>query len=1342
MREKLVSVLAALFEVLVLASSEVRRGRVRAYFKQLFGSESPVGPALESLKLLTLGEERQVVADTYGGVSRLNTKTDRIETIITEVNQGVQSLRSEHRERSNLADVDKLRRILVPSPFPDDFYNAFKKSTVPGTGDWILEDEGLNAWLRGEKPYLWISGNAGQSGILDAQRKTRRLTVGKGTGKSYLTARIIAWRKETMDRHTSVGYFFFRANNPETRSVLQALRDVAYQLSESDAFYAKDLMQRLHSRNDIKTVASAFRQLFSASIGADQVARTKYVFLDGIDEADKEEVKELLSILAPTQQPACAPHFQFALIGRSYVSDDVTLALDLPALGQALNTVQVTPDRNAKDVNAFIYDSVLHSRVLNRTSVDFKTKVIEALEKQADGLFIVAKFMLDDVNRKRHQSSILASLESYPKEIDGVLQKTLENLSKTIHEDDARDLNEMLRWVACAEEVLTLEQLESALTMKFKDPPLVPLEESIRGQYACFFELEREDGLTTDDLVKDLERARRDLSRDLSPARRMSTGRSLSVGEASNPPRRLSAAGRGSLSRHSSPGTGQLSPTRQLSPGHGSDVIIDAESDTGFRSNKSTTRVTFFHTSVREFFRSGHAAKVAPSDSDGWTVGFDIHEARIHILRTCLKVFIGAEWFQGLDLGHGKEAMRQYAAWYWQEHVAAIDPATVSRDDKRELGPQLYKMLTDENTILDWSIMYEKNDEGLEVLTDGNIEGLRRWFSDSDVVESLTPEAKAFAKQSTEKGSNVCEAIGRLYAKAWLSGDFEQYVPTLFCFKIVQNVAFMDAGYEWSHANVHWPDISIEERVAKATGWAAHPETAHWHRRVGSTYLTLGMHTDALKHYDAALKMDHNSVETSGRIAYCLFREKRYGAALEQALECAAIEELDAQDAALREPALRNSRWRLYKDYYLVAQCSYHTGKVDLAHEYFHKAIKSAADADLSQSEFLEPETGYLEVLAAESLDSEVMELVEEMSRHVTGNKHGQSRFVELLLEKHNSPLVMDWIPKAASKTGKSEFLLERLELAMNIADTMRYSLAVLCLRLAVGTTCAYSRNVDEAMLTFEQISLLEYRPRGSIPTRLAYAASFQKLAALYKQKALHGGLETPEATGWIAKLEAVQQRQDEHRNFNMPANMLGSDVNAASIYLASFYRRLGRESDATALLKSLFRDSLDLLSDAEPLNDVFALENLLRIFIAADDVPNAQALARSMRRVNPEASIGTTPGDSPTERRGAPKLPDIQAHERSCFQCFDAVPAWDEFAVCRHCMECFCGRCLDKVIRRPGNRTGDGDGRVVCRSDHEWFTVLPLNRFLHTGEVMLEDGRVQGFAEWRDGVRRRWEAM
>ncbi|RCI11035.1 hypothetical protein L249_5184 [Ophiocordyceps polyrhachis-furcata BCC 54312] len=1307
LRAKVVSILVALFDVIVLTTKEIRRGRFRAYFKRIVGSASPVQPAIERLKALTQGEERQVLADTFGNVSELGTKAGRIESIVTQVSQGVQILQVEHRELASRHNDDKLRAILNPSPFADDIYCALKKSIVPHTGAWILSDESLNAWLRAEVPYLWIFGNA-------------------GTGKSYVVTSVISWARDNIDKIPCIGYFYFRADNPETRSVLQALRDVAHQLSEKDVVYRKELASQLESRDDIMTVASAFRKLFTSPVSRQRI---KYIFLDGIDEADPDEIQELLSCLAPEEdEPPQLPHFQFALIGRPYLSENVDAMLN--AHGQSLATVQVTSDRNAGDVRAFINSSVFHSRVLSRTSVDFKTKVIAALEEQADGFFIVAKFMLDDVNRKRHLNSILESLQTYPKEINSVLQRTITDLCNTITEEEARDLREILCWVTCAEEPLTLGQLEAALVLRFGDPPMF-LEESLRRQYSCFFDLEREDGLTTDDLVKDAGRLyQREPRRDLRTSRFFSqhpAGRSLSAGEASMPKRNLSpAAGwnRNSMGGLSNPIDG-ASPRLSGSS-------FDVASDTEFRSNKSTTRVVFFHSSVRDFFRASRPPASA-------SLGLDMGDARLRIVKTCLRIFNDKDWFLALDLGPGKEALRQYAAWYWQEHVASIDPATVARQEKRQLAGQLYRMLTEESTVHDWTIMYEKNDEGLDVLNNANIRGLQRWFGDADVVDGLTTEAaSAFAGAATARAAGVCEQIGRYYARAWLANDFERYVPPLFCFKIVQSVAFLDAGYGWSQSSTH----TVEERMARATSWAAQEETAHWHRRVGSTYLMMGFADDALRHYDAALQMDQNSVETSSRIAYCLYKDGRYHDALEKSVECAAMEERDIRDGRLSRAEQRNSRWRLYRDYLIIAKCAHQTGNAEYTHAFFAKAMAAAGDAGLSPAESLEAEVGYLEALAADSLHGQMVALAKDMAAQASRNDHGKGRFADLLLEHHSSDLVLDWMPKAACKAGQLAFFLDQAGRALEVADSMSDSTRGLYLRLALGTGYAYDGDGDEAMAIFEHISLLEARPRGTIATRRAHAVSFQKLAGLYKQRALWaGGPRTAAGEGWVRKLEAVQSKQLEHRNADMPAVMLGSDINVASIYLASFYRLQGREEEAWSLLSGLISDSLAILSDSEPENDVFALDNLLRIFIAADDVGNAQALARSMRRVNPEASI-STPDESPVERRnasGAPKLPGIRRHDRSCFQCLEMVAPSAEYVMCLFCMESYCRRCVDDVVRR-GRDDGDDDddGRVMCRSDHDWMTVEPLNRVLHTGEILVDEG-VQGFAEWKDGVRRDW---
>ncbi|CAM1503610.1 Fc.00g012010.m01.CDS01 [Cosmosporella sp. VM-42] len=1392
LREKLVAILAALFEVLVLASKEAQRGRVKAYFKRLFGSDSPVLPALEELKALTIGEGGQVLAETYGIASTINVKTDQALDTLNQVKQEVISLRTETRERTNAAHQDKLKEILDPSPFPEDFFSSFNKLRVQGTGEWILEDEGVQSWIQTETPYLWICGAA-------------------GTGKSFLTTRLISW---SAGDYTRLAYFFFRDNNPETRSVLQALRDIAYQLSETDGFYAKQLLKRLSSREEIRTIPSAFRKLLVQPFEDDIREKTLYIFLDGIDEANTSEVEELLGLLAEEDEaPGRPPHIrvQVALTGRSHMTDMVTFALDPMALGQVCTTVYITPERNAKDVTYFIEEGVRHSRILSRTSAEFKDEIIETMNKQVDGLFILAKFMLAEINRKRHPRHILQSLQSYPKEINGMLMRSLKNLSASISEDEAGDLNEMLRWVACAEETLSLEQLEAVLVLKFGDPPF-RLEETLRGQYSCFFDLEREDGLTTDDLIKEYERKQRSRNdspggRHSSPGSHSSPGRNasprglnsptlsddqfdakiqLSFGRNGSPIRRISSPGPGTR-RISSPGPGvnredlrrqltpvgrnisprgvispaksedlsdpkrqlsphlsgspgksgsngkQLSPGRHFSPAGGS--LFDPMNEMEFRSNKSNTYVTFFHSSVKEFFSKENST----STGEGPPIGFEPTSARIHIVKTCLSIFTDAAWFEKSELGDGREAIKQYAAWYWQEHLAAIGLASISASQKRELGQRVYKMLTDDSVILDWSIMYEKNNEGLEVLTDNNISAIRKLMNDPDVLSSLEPQARDWATKAVTETPGIFKPIGQFYARAWVSSEFKKYIPTLFCFKIVQAIAFMEEGYSWSQTNSHWSEIPIEKRIDKAAEWANEKETAHWHRRVGSTYLTLEMHSKALAHYDQALKLDGNSVETSGRIAFCLSKDGRFREALDQALKCEGIEEASISTGNLDAAALKSSKWRLYKDHMLIARCYNETGQVDNTLTYFQKAIKSAPEAGLGTWEYFEPEIGYLDVLANENRHGDIIKFLREMSSQVTDTRYGANRLVDFFLDQHSKPLVLDWVPRAASKNSDAEFVIESLELAITTAHAIRDPLKVLYLRLSLGATFAYSRDVNSAIALFDEISFEEYRPRGNVPTRQAYSISFQKLAGLYKEKVLHAGLETPEANEWIAELERVQEKQSNHQNQDMPLNMVGSDVNIGSIYLSLFYRLLGRKEEATPLLKALIMDSFDILSDDDLQNDEYALDNLLCILIAANDIENARALSQSMRRVNTMAPY-TTPSDSPIALRIEPKLPEIQSTSRSCAQCLEHLDNALEYAVCEYCMDSFCMKCLNDIIKKDGNKTSDHREDVVCRSDHVWFTVPPLNRILHRGEILMDNGKVMSFGEWKAALQEVWK--
>lgn len=156
LRERVVQILAALFEILLIATEEVNRGRVKAYFRRVFARDSKVPDALAKLDSLTKGEEGLVMAETLASIKRSISLQHHLA-------EEVESLRAETRERAALSNRQRLKSILEPSVYPDDRYNTLNNSRTRGTGDWLVEDPAFKAWVAGDYPFIWICGNPGES---------------------------------------------------------------------------------------------------------------------------------------------------------------------------------------------------------------------------------------------------------------------------------------------------------------------------------------------------------------------------------------------------------------------------------------------------------------------------------------------------------------------------------------------------------------------------------------------------------------------------------------------------------------------------------------------------------------------------------------------------------------------------------------------------------------------------------------------------------------------------------------------------------------------------------------------------------------------------------------------------------------------------------------------------------------------------------------------------------------------------------------------------------------------------------------------------------------------------
>lgn len=277
-------------------------------------------------------------------------------------------------------------------------------------------------------------------------------------------------------------------------------------------------------------------------------------------------------------------------------------ALDLP-----ISTIHVNADKNIEDITSYVRKGIRKSRSISRVPKLQRLSIEKALIDKAQGMFLWADLMLTELNRKTRASTMLESLHKAPKGLDAMLKHVLETFSSRLNEEEATELNIILGWVACSDRPLTLRQVDEILSVELQtDDDKLRLEDALRTQYASLFVLNREDGLTTADLV---------------------------------------SGGRNSLTQPQEDG-----------PVENSDS--SSEQEQAFNSDKFRTKVVFCHASIGDYLRNPGYGKVA-AGGDSTPIGVDIVQMSARALNICL-----AQIADGLP-----SFVRDYAIDEWVSHL-------------------------------------------------------------------------------------------------------------------------------------------------------------------------------------------------------------------------------------------------------------------------------------------------------------------------------------------------------------------------------------------------------------------------------------------------------------------------------------------------------------------------------------------------------------------------------------------------------------------------------------------------------------------------------------------------
>ncbi|KAL8951562.1 MAG: hypothetical protein Q9222_002472 [Ikaeria aurantiellina] len=673
LRELIIDILTTLLEIFARSEKLTRKERFKQYLSVTFlNGNKKIADAKDRLHSLIEQETRLVGALAYAAAVDLGKAVGQNETMLQRTDKTSQrsekkleaiasSMTDSRRVTREKEERELLRKVLDERILERvrEIHDDITERRLDGTGDWIQSETLFQQWMEGINRTLWILG-------------------GPGSGKSFLSSRIISHLQElhppehpSMSR-ASIGYFYIKEDDQQLRSANSLLKVVALQLATGDPVFRNYAAEVCRCPDKLGTARRTWENLFLNYFGSQQGRHSAaFVLIDGLDEAPRKERETFVQILLSLERSrlvdrkSCA--LQFALVGRPELRESISFIW-----GWQISFIEVSSLKNAPDVKNYVLKSIDRVKALKLRRIPVEERralrrdIIHKLEDGANGMFLWVNLMLDQIYNTSRPSDIMSALATAPKNLDKMLRHVFERIASD-PEVDKQDLNEILLWVACAKERLTLGEMDTILKLR---PPLgegMPdLEERLRGQFASFFTLSRKDNLTTEQLQLQIWDNRHDknLRQDIH---------SLSILEDETHPDGYSEKE-------------DLKDDKEL-----------FEELPTYDSPMDTTYIEFSHASVRDFLlqEGRNETRRWPADLG---VGVDVKQAQCHITTVLLSVLCDQTHHTQFIENH----LTKYAFSYSLDHLQLVDRLTSPTLDKLRIIRPLYTAFHDDSVLEQW----------------------------------------------------------------------------------------------------------------------------------------------------------------------------------------------------------------------------------------------------------------------------------------------------------------------------------------------------------------------------------------------------------------------------------------------------------------------------------------------------------------------------------------------------------------------------------------------------------------------------------------------------------------
>ncbi|KAJ5437885.1 uncharacterized protein N7458_008883 [Penicillium daleae] len=669
-----------------------------------FDSDEGVSGQLTRLALLvereshmraTLGFESQktsekAIVGIRDGTKKVTASVDKLLTLEKKRD-------ADNAAQRHLGTIDA--SLDTPSETYKDIEAIYKcrlNDSVPGSGKWLQHDPLYTAWADVRRSRFSILGVAG----------------GEGYGKSFLFAAIIKHLQEVFSEDledmtcTSIAYYMFDQQEMKSPSLIKALEVLAWQLANSDVVYRKDVGSVKIA--GINQIGSLCEKLFGKSYKSDS---TFFILLDGINQMDKQHLKEFVQVLEEWQTTASIwPRFTLRILlsGRTETMDKIKTQL-----GDGITVIDLA-SKNCDDMISFINDRMNKMEIFDGSSdqvIALRGEILENFTRKTNGDFVNVGLLLDEISGKQRPSEIRDILVRAGESRSDTIFRKIDKLNETLSDEDISDLNHLLTWVMFADRPLTPAELEAVLFLKSRETSLRPLTERIRDHYSSLLCVTGTYVHLVSDLIEDYLRTNSD-------------------SEGTRDDRDLDTVG----------------------------DVSEVEVRIVRRFLESVCDPTLFSKfGFDEFFKRKMKRTTA-------RIRVDTETAHLMIASACLEV-ICSKTSPNLD------GLLEYAAARLGEHLKKADPSLTQPRHKIALGPLLVKIFVDDEVIDRWWNVSSLWLRALWIYDDENAEVTLRWLQDSAVTKNISEEQRKWIKSLSSKSepdADLLEHIGRVLARNWL----------------------------------------------------------------------------------------------------------------------------------------------------------------------------------------------------------------------------------------------------------------------------------------------------------------------------------------------------------------------------------------------------------------------------------------------------------------------------------------------------------------------------------------------------------------------------------------------